>query len=701
MKAHEPWAPGSRFRQTGRHVPGKRERRTGQILAMAALTALACAHLTYAASITSPIQVAYQFVHDSSGTHPGPTSKILLGFNQGDEAYLYAVSAKHSLAYHGRWSYANGQMSLSFGAADFKVDARFALRLTDEQVTMPFQVLSSGAGQSYWQMSSLPIESGIYAVYGAARADEALGISAKEAVKRAFAYAQSRVQLEASGPRAAVTGTGGGNLFGWASQLYSGIFSVAYASAPCQSGDPNEVKQVDVEAGGVIRIQYCQGPDEWIYLGNVYPVGTDSALHTATLTNDPRVHLDPQSPGDPSSDPSSKTALIIAPYTEPAAGSTTDGYQDVNAGTGWINSQQDIVNAKNYLSNQNYSITTLVNQQATVQAIVTKLSGLQNPGFLDWEGHGVPVDVLLTYEHSAAIPGSMAVHTVLSSWYDGYLNQLKSTGLGDLVTYNSPPSGSTTKSQALRLIVTDVNGNPQMVRGYIALTPDFWNWMVQKRGLALHRSLALMNACDSAETPALAQALQAGAFFGWNYESAFNLSLAVQKYLLESLSRPTHSTEESYYNMYRVAKTRTMIYKEDKALDGAVGVFSGPAEDTSDLIQDLRAYGWDGSKLIDYSKAGWTGAIQMNPGQIWWLLFAERWSHDRRIGADNVAKCYNDVWGGGDLGNAFKYMFCHNANTGQVPTRNEVAYAVYLLTGKDMLGFSGAKVPRWTLDDGR
>jgi hypothetical protein len=144
-----------------------------------------------------------------------------------------------------------------------------------------------------------------------------------------------------------------------------------------------------------------------------------------------------------------------------------------------------------------------------------------------------------------------------------------------------------------------------------------------------------------------------------------------------------------------------MIYKEDKALDGAVGVFSGPAEDTSDLIQDLRAYGWDGSKLIDYSKAGWTGAIQMNPGQIWWLLFAERWSHDRRIGADNVAKCYNDVWGGGDLGNAFKYMFCHNANTGQVPTRNEVAYAVYLLTGKDMLGFSGAKVPRWTLDDGR
>ncbi len=184
-------------------MSGKTARRAGQILFMALLASLVGALQTYAASTTSPIQVAYQFVRDSSGTHPDPTSTILLGFNPGDEAYLYAMSAKHALAYHGRWSYANGEMSLTFGAADFKVDARFALRLTDEQVTMPFQVLSSGPGQSYWQKSSFPLESGIFAVYRAARADDALGISATEAVKRALAYAQSRVQVEASGPRAA------------------------------------------------------------------------------------------------------------------------------------------------------------------------------------------------------------------------------------------------------------------------------------------------------------------------------------------------------------------------------------------------------------------------------------------------------------------------------------------------------------------
>lgn len=228
MKAHNPWPPFSTCLQSGRRMPGIGAWRAGQILIMALLASLVGVLPTDAASPTSPLQVAYQFIHDSSGTHPGPTSTILLGFNEGDEAYLYAVSAKHSLAYHGRWSYANSQMSLSFGAADFKVDARFALRLTDEQVTMPFQVLSGGPGQSFWKKSSLSLESGIFAVYGAARADDALGISAKEAVKRALAYAQSRAQVEASGPRAAAARPGGGNLSGWASQLCAGIFPVAY-----------------------------------------------------------------------------------------------------------------------------------------------------------------------------------------------------------------------------------------------------------------------------------------------------------------------------------------------------------------------------------------------------------------------------------------------------------------------------------------
>ena len=199
MKAHKSGPPLNTGNQTGRRMSVKTAWRARQVLLMALLASLAGALQTYAASLTSPIQVAYQFVHDSSGTHPGPTSTILLGFNQGDEAYLYAMNAKHSLAYHGRRSYANGNMSLSFGAADFKVDARFALRLNDEQVTMPFQVLSSGPGQSFWKKSSLSIESGIFAVYGAARADDALGIPSKEAVKHALAYAQPGRKWKAGG----------------------------------------------------------------------------------------------------------------------------------------------------------------------------------------------------------------------------------------------------------------------------------------------------------------------------------------------------------------------------------------------------------------------------------------------------------------------------------------------------------------------
>jgi hypothetical protein len=462
------------------------------------------------------------------------------------------------------------------------------------------------------------------------------------------------------------------------------------------------MKGVDSELLAVIRIQFCGGPDEWLYLGYLQPfVKSDPALRTTALTADPRVHLDPQSPGDGSSDPSSKTALIIAPYTHPALGAANDGYQDPAAGTNWIIDQQDIVHDQEELSKQGYTVTTLVNQEASLTNIVAKLSSLHDPGILDWEGHGAPGDALLTYDHSITTTGTIPVHPFLSAWYSGYLEQLNSAGLGDLIAYNRPPAGSNAKSATLSLYVLPANGNPWLVRGYIGVTPDFWIWMVQKKRLDLSRSLALANACYSADTNDLAQALQARAFFGWNYESAFELANALRKYLLESLSRPTHSAEESYYNMFRVAKTRTMIYKEAKLLDGAVAL-PGLPKDSSDLMQDLRAYGWDGSKLIDYSKAGWAGGGPgVNSGQVWWLLFAERWSHDRTIGANNVAKCYNEVWGGGDLGNTFQYMFCHNANTGQVPTRNEVAYATYLLTGKDMLGFSGTKVPRWTLDDAR
>ncbi len=649
--------------------------------------------------VASPTQVVYKFERDSSGKHPGPTSTILLGFEGNGQAYIYAFSAKSTLAYHGQWSYSSGQMSLAFNASDLKFNVRFPMRLSDTQVTMPFQVLSEGKGQSYWQASWLPLESGIFAVYLAARADDSLGVTGPDAVKRAVAYAQSQVQLQSAHDFPPAIESGRPSLFAWASKSYGFFSPVAYADTNCRgtkAEQEEEVKEATIE-GDMIHLVFCSGPDEMLYMGYVDPDGHPLPLSTTALTGDPRVFINPKAPGDSSSDPTSKTAIIISPYTEPAAGEVDD-YQDQRMDTGWVASRQYLADIEDYVSKQNYSLDVLVNKDANLRNIVSRLLAMRNPGILDWEGHGAKGDELFTSDHSQPFTGTKTTHPELSAWYDGYLNNLKSNGLGDLVSFDHTP-GTGLKSATIFLAALPVGGDPRKVRGYIVIQPDFWKWMVQKKGLDLSRSLAFINACDSADTPELARALEARAFFGWKYESSFDLSSQAGRYLYESLSRPTHSAEESYYNMLRVARTRRMIYKEDRLFKDVISPAGGG--DTSDLFDDLRAYGWNGSELIDYAKAGWSGTNGMNPGQVWWLLFAERWSQDSQVGADNLKNCYNEVWGSGHLGNAFKYMFCHNANTGSVPTRNEVAYAIYLLTGKDELGFSGTKVPRWTLDDGR
>jgi hypothetical protein len=44
--------------------------------------------------------------------------------------------------------------------------------------------------------------------------------------------------------------------------------------------------------------------------------------------------------------------------------------------------------------------------------------------------------------------------------------------------------------------------------------------------------------------------------------------------------------------------------------------------------------------------------------------------------------------------------FCNDANDGTLPTKNEVYYAIYLVSGESS-GFAFKVVPRFTLDDGR
>ena len=138
-------------------------------------------------------------MHDSGGGSPSAGAQFALLFAANDEAYVYASNATEGFADAGSFSYSGGQLSLRFATADLKVDATLALSLSERQVTMPFQVLSSKKGTSLWQQEPLALDQGILAVYNAAINATALNLTTAEAGQRAYAFAQAWL---AAGPGA-------------------------------------------------------------------------------------------------------------------------------------------------------------------------------------------------------------------------------------------------------------------------------------------------------------------------------------------------------------------------------------------------------------------------------------------------------------------------------------------------------------------
>jgi hypothetical protein len=158
-------------------------------------------------------------------------------------------------------------------------------------------------------------------------------------------------------------------------------------------------------------------------------------------------------------------------------------------------------------------------------------------------------------------------------------------------------------------------------------------------------------------------------------------------------------------------------------LNGLVG--TGSAD-----LGGLNAYGWQDGKLLDYRCYGWYGTaaqrsigagasdaqaqsfkqscaldnsgpspIAFNAGQVWWVLFAARWSQDPHDGETKILNCLNEVWHQNKIGGLASPQ-CNAYNAGKVPTDDEVGYAMYLLRGEPNPSFSGQIIPRWTLDDG-
>jgi hypothetical protein len=190
--------------------------------------------------------------------------------------------------------------------------------------------------------------------------------------------------------------------------------------------------------------------------------------------------------------------------------------------------------------------------------------------------------------------------------------------------------------------------------------------------------------------------IHAQAYFAFKDDVEAKFATAAEQYIVDFLAHPTRSPEEAYYNLVRVDKTREMIYKEDHLLNGVLGKWCG---DSSTCILD--AWGWDGSMMVSYTKHGWLSS-EVDQGQVWWMLFAGRWDRNATNGANALQKCYDTYWSQDETG-GLADQFCNAANTGLGKDKEklgrDVAYAIYLLTGKKPNGFDSDVPPRWTLDD--
>lgn len=607
------------------------------------------------------LRLNYYHVSDSDGTRPADGVEIALAFEPDGIVQLYVARPTEAIAYRGSYSYDDGVLFLSFSDDDFHPDVSFALDTASDIVTMPFDVFTPDVpGPSTWRRAAASIENNLWMIFTAATVNEALPIP--DAIARANAYAEALV-----GEPAYLSAT-----------LAQAGIPILLGTEPLADGvrlryrlSDGRVQTVDVQLFG-----YDAGID-------------DTPLTASPLAGDPRVHLNPTSGLNGADDPPNKSAVLIAPfYTKRIL--SWNPFNPASA----VEDERAVINLDSMeetLSQNGYAVTQLTDDAASVPALIRALRS--SPGFILFSTHGSPDGQLLTGTYLGTTWSASGVY----DRFEDEQQAIAAAGFGDLLSYRYD-------GQDPLNLVTIRNG---MTREYesvfISLTPAFWHWL-RAKGADFSHTLIYVSACSTAATVDLRDAVRARAFLGYDTTVTVGVSGAVANYLVASLARKTRSVEEIYYNIVRVARTRQMIYQEDALLDGNT-VWGDGTTSLADHLQGFATLGPNSTSgpdgIVAYSEAGWLGAAsegRVAAGSVWWLLFGGRWSQNAETGANNLLGCWEDYWSEGQspgLGNPG----CENMQPGGPPSQDEVAYAIYLLTGQSPLEFSGISVPRWTLND--
>ena len=642
----------------------------------------------------------YYLMSDSSGTVPNADTDVTLLFEPNGVAILHAQSSDDQMAHHGSWKYESGTLHLEFGAEDFKPVAIFPLSLDADSVSMPFQVFSTDSGSSSWRRGRLSLISEAYEVFDARGSDQDhLPATPSAAVTEAYDVAVDRAaaggDLETDFAPTDLTMT----------MTPAGLIRTRPIGAGRpEQADPDlpEITRV-VQIPNGLRVEYKYGPSNDVPLYDWLAPSDTRKLTPGPLAADPRSYLNVQATASAKDDAAYKNALFVIPFANGRFYGTTFaqltpeswGYDQ---GQTSPTSSIDLSRDKRTLESHGYEVSELLDQDVTVENLVKSLHGGSGfaPGMVIVHTHGAG-DGAMALGVDLGRQGSASVHKN----FQQAISDLQEVGLGSLVTYDG---GTAEVPKTLRTVTLRRDKSMTIAEGkagkskyreiFLAITPSFWAWLTTLGRVSFDRSLFYGASCWSDATPDNREAIGAKAFLGWSESVNLKLMAAVGNYLVDDLVRPSHTAEEAYYNIERVVGTRQTIYAEDVDLKDVI-----PEQLDKDkyFYEYFDGWAWDGTKPVPFASTGWLDR-KMNPGNVWWLLFAGRWDKSAAAGGQKLEDCWKTYWFKGEPG-GLKDTFCNAASPGGKVTQDEVAYAIYLLTGTQSLAYSRTVVPRFTLND--
>ncbi len=631
--------------------------------------------------------ISLRLVKDSDGTTPSATSVVTLMFEPPNAVHLFALdtSSDQALAYNGKYSFSGANLTLSFGESGFSRSGMAAFDPTQPTITLPFQVFSTKAGTSTWSRRVVYVAQNTEDLFEALTTESSM-MTLEDRSARILAYAKQYATVHADVAGQALRQ----GMLAPAKKADLLWFLEPYVTSTYLSSDGTELVLVYSDGTKVSTILYDRAPQ------------STAVLTMSPLASDPRIDLaiTPDKMTAPQSDPPNKTALLIAPFD---ATQSFDYFEPGSPLTSqWklygFHAADNLAGVQSTLEGAGYKVTPILNSDVTVDALVKALSG-PAPGFLYFATHGSELGDLATGQSlgtAELTADGMPTTSGLVSRRDAAFAQLRGK-YQDLVDWNIGPGEA---PLTVGMVCVPRPKGESDVACFLSVRPGFFSWLNATYKTSFDRSLVMIGACRTDQTSDLRDAIAARAYFGYNVSISAAFAGATVQYFAKSLARHSHSAEESYYNVIRVANTSQMIYPEDALYQG-IPAMSSSAAMTYSAQSAFKGHFPKGSSTGDYLKQGWLDTPGANPGSIWLLLFAGRWGGDVMQGQMNFQTCW-PLWKKGNTG-GISAPWCQQASPGYAPHAAELGYAEYLLTGETSasgLPSAPAPVPRFTLHDG-